>query len=68
LQKKLHDIALLKSILKQKKGVNGFGYDPIFQPTGFDKSFAEMSLTEKGTVSHRAQALLKLIDYLKEVN
>jgi XTP/dITP diphosphohydrolase len=56
------------SILKEKKGDKGFGYDPIFQPDGFDQSFAEMSLTEKGAISHRAKALLKLIDYLKEVN
>jgi XTP/dITP diphosphohydrolase len=56
------------SILKEKKGDKGFGYDPIFQPHGFDQSFAEMSLTEKGAISHRAKALLKLIDYLKEVN
>jgi XTP/dITP diphosphohydrolase len=56
------------SILKEKKGNKGFGYDPIFQPDGFDQSFAEMSLTEKGAISHRAKALLKLIDYLKEVN
>jgi XTP/dITP diphosphohydrolase len=56
------------TILKKRKGTKGFGYDPIFQPKGFDKSFAEMSLTEKGTISHRAKALLKLIDYLKEVN
>lgn len=55
-------------ILKEKKGDKGFGYDPIFQPDGFDQSFAEMSLTEKGAISHRAKALLKLIDYLKEVN
>lgn len=54
-------------ILKEKKGDKGFGYDPIFMPSGFDKSFAQMSLTEKGTISHRAKALLKLIDYLKEV-
>jgi XTP/dITP diphosphohydrolase len=56
------------TILKKRKGTKGFGYDPIFQPNGFDKSFAEMSLTEKGAISHRAKALLKLIDYLKEVN
>jgi XTP/dITP diphosphohydrolase len=56
------------TILRERKGTKGFGYDPIFQPNGFEKSFAEMSLTEKGTISHRAKALLKLIDYLKEVN
>jgi XTP/dITP diphosphohydrolase len=56
------------TILKERKGDKGFGYDPIFQPNGFNTSFAEMSLTEKGAISHRAKALLKLIHYLKEVN
>ncbi|MEN8815576.1 MAG: non-canonical purine NTP diphosphatase [Nonlabens sp.] len=55
------------TILRERRGDKGFGYDPIFIPQGYDKSFAEMSLTEKGEISHRAKALLKLIDYLKEV-
>ncbi|WP_405369088.1 non-canonical purine NTP diphosphatase [Nonlabens sp. Asnod2-A12] len=56
------------SILLERSGSKGFGYDPIFQPDGYEKSFAEMTLTEKGAISHRAKALRKLIDYLKEVN
>lgn len=56
------------SILSERSGSKGFGYDPIFQPDGYEKSFAEMTLTEKGAISHRAKALRKLIDYLKEVN
>lgn len=55
------------TILKERKGDAGFGYDPIFLPNGYDQSFAQMSLTQKGEISHRAKALHKLIDYLKEV-
>ena len=43
---------------------NGFGYDPIFKPAGFMKTFAEMTLTEKNKVSHRSIAINKLIDFL----
>ncbi len=52
-------------ILKQKQGKKGFGYDPIFQPDGFDRSFAEMSLEEKGKISHRGLAVKKLVSFLK---
>ncbi len=46
-------------------GVNGFGYDSIFIPDGDEKTFAEMTLTEKNKFSHRKKALAKLIDFLK---
>jgi len=52
-------------ILEQKQGEGGFGYDPIFKPYGFDKSFAEMSIEEKGEISHRGLAVKKLIEFLK---
>jgi XTP/dITP diphosphohydrolase len=52
-------------ILEQKKGNRGFGYDPVFLPEGYDLSFAEMSLAEKNSISHRARAVLKLVDFLK---
>jgi len=52
-------------ILEQEQGDRGFGYDPIFKPYGFDKSFAEMSLSEKGEISHRGIAVKKLIEFLK---
>ncbi|MEN8124527.1 MAG: non-canonical purine NTP diphosphatase [Bacteroidota bacterium] len=52
-------------ILYQKQGGKGFGYDPIFQPDGFDRSFAEMSLEEKGKISHRGIATRALIKFLK---
>lgn len=52
------------TITQERYGDKGFGYDPIFMPNGFDKTFAQMSLTEKGAISHRAKALSKLIEYL----
>lgn len=48
-------------------GVNGFGYDPIFKPIGYDKTFAEMDLLEKSTISHRGIALEKLANFLKTI-
>ena len=52
-------------ILTEKRGEQGFGYDPIFKPEGFDKSFAEMSLEEKGAISHRGVAVQRLVQFLK---
>ena len=51
-------------ILEHKQGNSGFGYDPIFLPDGFDKSFAEMQLSEKGEISHRGKAIQKLVNFL----
>lgn len=52
-------------ILDEKRGTQGFGYDPIFLPDGFSKTLAEMSLEEKSAISHRARAFKKLVAYLK---
>ncbi|PHS52558.1 MAG: non-canonical purine NTP pyrophosphatase [Lutibacter sp.] len=52
------------SILKKKQGDKGFGYDPIFMPAGFNKSFAEMNMSEKSTISHRGKAIEKLVTFL----
>jgi XTP/dITP diphosphohydrolase len=54
-------------ITTKKQGEKGFGYDPIFQPTGFDKTFAEMNTEEKNQVSHRAKSLDKLVSFLKKL-
>ena len=51
-------------ILYQKTGVEGFGYDPIFKPTGFDQSFAQMTMKQKNEISHRGVAVKKLIHFL----
>jgi len=53
------------NISDHKHGDRGFGYDPIFIPDGYQKSFAEMDLDEKNIISHRGIALQKLMNYLK---
>jgi XTP/dITP diphosphohydrolase len=54
------------TILTEKRGESGFGYDPIFMPDGFNRSFAEMNMTEKSSISHRGKAIEKLVTYLNE--
>ncbi len=51
-------------ILTEEHGTGGFGYDPIFQPDGFDKSFSEMEMDEKNKISHRGRATAKLVEFL----
>ena len=53
------------TIIADRRGRSGFGYDPIFIPEGYNKTFAEMTLQEKSTLSHRAMAITKLEAYLK---
>jgi XTP/dITP diphosphohydrolase len=55
------------TILNEKRGISGFGYDPIFQPEGFSKTFAEMNLTDKNKISHRGRAVEKLVLYFKDL-
>jgi len=54
-------------IRHETTGTGGFGYDPIFQPDGYDITFAEMSLEDKNKISHRARAMEKLIGFLETV-
>ncbi|GIR60336.1 MAG: hypothetical protein CM15mP65_29170 [Crocinitomicaceae bacterium] len=51
-------------ILHQKTGNDGFGYDPIFKPIGYDQSFAEMTMAQKNEISHRGMAVKKLLHFL----
>jgi len=55
------------NIIKERRGTNGFGYDPIFVPDGSDKTFAEMSLDEKNVYSHRKKATDKLVIFLNDL-
>lgn len=54
------------SIATEKHGTAGFGYDPIFVPEGYDKSFAELGESIKNGISHRARTVAKLAEYLKQ--
>lgn len=53
-------------ITKEHRGDSGFGYDPIFQPKGFEETFAEMTLQQKSEIGHRGKAMRKLIEYLSK--
>ena len=52
-------------IMNELQGDKGFGYDPIFRAEGYDISFAQMSANEKNAISHRGQAIKKLIFFLQ---
>jgi XTP/dITP diphosphohydrolase len=56
------------TIIAERRGIHGFGYDSVFVPDGASKTFAEMFLEEKNNFSHRKKALEKLIHYLKEAH
>ena len=54
-------------IISASRGHHGFGYDPIFVPDGYEKTFAEMTIQEKSKLSHRARAFVKLEKFLKQL-
>ena len=53
-------------ITRERSGAEGFGYDPVFQPEGYNRTFAEMNMIEKNAISHRGKAVKKLINFLNE--
>ena len=63
--KKISEIGKIKGNISSKKGNNGFGYDPIFVPNGYSKTFAEMNYKEKLLIDHRYIAYKKLEEKIK---
>ena len=65
-QSELHEFEGIVNgqIIRERRGGEGFGYDPIFQPDGYDQTFAELGTEVKNHISHRARATQKLADYL----
>ena len=55
-------------IIRERRGGEGFGYDPIFQPEGYDQTFAELGVEVKNQISHRARATAKLADFVLKNN
>lgn len=54
-------------VISEKRGSEGFGYDPIFVPEGYDQTFAELGSDIKNGISHRARAMAKLVDFLNNL-
>lgn len=64
----LFDGIIQGNIIKEKKGSAGFGYDPIFMPEGYTKTFAELGDDIKNSISHRALAVNKLVSFLSNLS
>lgn len=56
------------TIIESPRGGEGFGYDPVFVPDGFNETFAEMSTEQKNKISHRGRAMAKLIEFLQNID
>ena len=56
------------TIIREPRGEGGFGYDPVFVPDGYDRTFAELPAEVKNTISHRSAALKKAADFFRELN
>jgi XTP/dITP diphosphohydrolase len=54
-------------ITSEPLGSQGFGYDPVFRPEGFSRTYAEMDLSMKNRISHRAKAVSKLVEFLSRM-
>lgn len=67
-EEKLFEGIVRGEITREKRGNSGFGYDPVFQPEGFDVTFAEMGSEVKNKISHRAKAVEALCNYLSQKN
>ena len=63
---KLFEGIVRGEIIKERRGGDGFGYDPIFQPEGYDRTFAELGPDVKNKISHRARAVARLVEYLRK--
>ena len=63
----LFEVNMHGTITYEKIGLKGFGYDPIFMPKGYSKTFAELTLEEKSKISHRALALNKMIGFINSI-
>lgn len=66
-EEKLFEGIVNGTIATSESGCEGFGYDPIFVPEGYDVTFAEMSSDVKNSISHRGRAVRAFIDYLKQI-
>jgi XTP/dITP diphosphohydrolase len=55
-------------ITHERSGTDGFGYDPVFRPEGYDITFAEMSMDAKNKISHRGRAIRKLVQHLRTLS
>ncbi len=64
-EKKLFKGTARGCIISEKKGTKGFGYDPIFKPKGFERTYAEMTSEEKNQISHRGRSMAKLLKFLR---